>query len=61
MDMVGHQAVRIDCTTRGQRPPELIVRLNHVLEDKHELTIVIIVFENRLTIDTAEHHMMDAS
>ena len=58
--MVGHQAVSVYGTTRWKGALELVFWSDQVVEDEDEFTVVVIVFKHDLTVDAAEHHVMDA-
>jgi hypothetical protein len=61
MDVIGHQAIGIDDTSRRQIIVIVVDRVDLSSEQFQKAFIVICVIENILTIDTSEHHVIDAS
>jgi len=61
MNVIGHQAVSIEITLRRQGRSQLVLGVDLLVEDLDELPIVLIVEEDVLTVDAAEHHVIHAS
>jgi hypothetical protein len=60
MDVIGHQAIGIDGTLRRQIFVVVVDRVDLSSEQIQKAFIVIDIVENVLTIDTSEHHVIDA-
>jgi hypothetical protein len=60
MDVIGHQAIGIDGTSRRQIFVVVVDRVDLSSEQIQKAFIVIDIVENVLTIDTSEHHVIDA-
>ena len=60
MDVVGHQTVGEEITLRRQGLSQFVLGIGLLVEDLDELPIVLLVEENVLTVDAAEHHVIHA-
>jgi hypothetical protein len=60
MDVIGHQAIGIDGTSRRQIFVVVVDRVDLSSEQIQKAFIVIDIVENVMTIDTSEHHVIDA-
>ena len=58
--MIGHQEIGIDGTSRRQIFVVVVDRVDLSSEQIQKAFIVIDIVENVLTIDTSEHHVIDA-
>ena len=60
MDMVCHQAICVEITSRGKLFPYIINWMNHVPKDVQEANRILILLKNVLPVSTSHHHVIDA-
>jgi len=58
--MVCHQTISVDYASRRLRLAVLILKEHNVMKLSLENEIILLIFEDVLSVNSSEHHMIDA-